>query len=118
MILTVEVYCNFLLSRHVTLLGLLLGLSCILHLNASFAFFQVRSRFYVTCLSKRVLYVLCPLQGNLTMWSMKTRTNSLEYTMQEIPLSMNVSRKSNKPTRVEYLLVSQTMISTKYTLEV
>lgn len=43
---------------------------------------------------------------------------SLEYSTQETLLSMNASRKSNKPTRMEYLSVSQTTISIKYTSEV
>lgn len=52
------------------------------------------------------------------MWWMRIRMNSLEYTTLEIPLSMNASRKNSKPTRMEYLSVSQTTISTKYISEV
>ena len=44
--------------------------------------------------------------------------NSLEYTTLEIRPSMNASRKSSKLTRMEYLSVSQTTISIKYTSEV
>ncbi len=64
------------------------------------------------------IYALCRLQGNLTMWSMRTRMNSLEYTTLEIQLSMNASIKSSKLTRMEYLSVSQTTLSIKYTSEV
>ena len=62
-----------------------------------------------------LLYVFCHLQGNLTMRLMKIRMNSLGFTMQEMPPSMNASRKSNnkQTTRTGYLLVSQTTIYTK-----
>ena len=63
-------------------------------------------------------YVLCRAQVNLTMRSTRTRMKSLEYSTQETLLSMNASRKSNKPTRMEYLSVSRTTTSIKSTSEV
>ena len=43
---------------------------------------------------------------------------SLEYTTLEIQPLMNASRKSSKLTKMEFLSVSQTTMSIKYTSEV
>ena len=81
------------------------------------AYLKGHSRCYVTFLSS-LLLMGSRLQGNSTMWSMRTRMKSLEYTTLEIQPLMNASRKSSKLTKMEYLSVRQTTMSIKYTSEV